>query len=354
MEATSLYLVVFELILAIGGGGLFLQDAISKGGEVSRTSLYVVMLMFVSSFWFMLSSSEGRFLGLKASLFVGCLYLASRFPRQGALLVVGVILANFSERFVSEEFGSKYLVLPILLIACGLLLFRRGSLVRLMPLYIIASFEAVYEFSVGARGLVLSALLSILIVFSVKVSRMFLKYGRWVPLAYLVVVVGSYFSLLLKLDWFDSIGLAVGSQSNFERSSMIFVAVTNFFDYPIIGPRGEFDTLVSSIMDVFDFPIYDSAKGIDPHSFLLSLWRDEGAILTLLWLWVWFFYWKILKVLQFRLHEKRIRIALAMVASAVIQFTLSPPDTGTRLLVALILGTMLGFTQNRTLVSTSL
>ena len=353
MEATSLLLVVLELILAIGGGTLFLHEAISKGRGISRSSLSVVMLMVVSSFWFVLASTDGRLLGFKAALFVACLYFAFRLPRQGVLLLVGVLLERFFERFESEELGSKYLVLPVLLIVCGLFLFRRRTLVNLAPLYIVASFEVVYEFSVGARGLAVSTLLSILLVLSVNASRMFLKYGRWVPLAYLCVVVGTYFSLLLRLDWFESVGLAVGSQSNFERSSMIFVATSNFFDYPITGPRAEFDTLVGSIMDVFGYSTYDSTKGIDPHSFLLSLWRDEGAILTLLWLWVWFFYWKMLKMLQCRLNEKRVRIALAMLASGVIQFSLSPPETGTRLLVALILGTVLGLTSKRTVASPS-
>ena len=344
MEATSLYLVALEMFLAFCGGILFLYATLLKGGLLSRSCGFVVLLTVASSFWFILADTDGRWLGFKASLFVGCLYLASRFPRQGALLVIGVALIRFLEGMAGEVLGTKYIVLPFSLIACGLILFRRSESTNLVPLYIGIGFEVIYAFSVGARGMLVSALLVALLALSMKASRIFIKYGQWTPLAYLVFMVIAYYGLILKVDWIPV------SASNFERSSMIFVAIEKFFEYPITGPRAEFDTFVGFVMDIFNYQHYDSAKGVDPHSFLLSLWRDEGALITLLWLLVWFLYWNKLKDLQFRLCETRGRIVLAMLALGVVQFSLSPPETGTRLQIALIMGVVLGFVNRRSLI----
>ena len=345
MEATSLYLVALELMLAFWGGILFLYGRLLKGGALSKTEISVALLTIASSLWFTLAATEGRWLGFKTSLFVGCLYLASKFPRQGVLLMVGVVLMHFLLGATAGEIDTHYFVFPFSLIACGVVLLRRTNRTNVALFYVAASLEVALALSVGARGIVVSALLAILLVLSVRASRIFLKYGQWIPLFYLGLMVIGYYFLIAGVDWIPK------SASNFERTSMISAAVALFLKYPITGPREGFDAFVGAAMDAFNQQPYDSAKGVDPHSFLLSLWRDEGAILTVLWFFVWLYYWHQLKELRFRLREKRVRIALAMLAFAVVQFSLSPPDTGTRLMVALTLGAVLGFANRRASVS---
>ncbi|HEY5139785.1 MAG TPA: glycosyltransferase, partial [Methylococcales bacterium] len=96
---------------------------------------------------------------------------------------------------------------------------------------------------------------------------------------------------------------------------------------------------------------YHNVSGIDPHNFFLSVWRDEGAIFTLLWVLAWFYYWNLLISLKPQLGDTRMRLVLGMLAISVVQFCLAPPSTGMRLLVALIMGSALGFANKRSLVN---
>jgi hypothetical protein len=199
-----------------------------------------------------------------------------------------------------------------------------------------ALIELIYSSYVGARGVALEAIFAIVFLYSIGASRLFLRYGQWLPFIYWLTLIFIYLGLSLDIN------LVSASGSNVERSSMILTAVDNFFDYLSSGPKGDFDLLVQANMNILNYAPYESVKGIDPHSFLLSLWRDEGAVFSILWIFIWFIYWKKIKVLLFFLSDKRVRIAIAMLSTAIVQFSISPPETGTRLTVALIMGLVLG------------
>ena len=338
MEATSLLLVALELLLALVGCILFLYPPLFKGGLLSKADFSLLLLAVVSSLWFVLADSEGRLLGFKAALFLSCLYFTFKYPRQGALLVVGLAVFRFLVVLDADGLGAKNVVCPLTVIVGGLLLLRHCEQINMRLIYVAVGLEAINAILVVERGFILSSLLAALILLSIKWSRLFIKFGRWLPLAYLVVVVISYYALLLSAAWMPV------SASNFERSSMILAGVEHFFEYLLTGPKEGFDAFVDENIGVFNYSHYEVEKGIDPHSFLLSIWRDEGVIITMLWLGAWFYYWnKLVNFWLSQLNEKKVRIALAMLAYGVVQFCLSPPETGTRLIVSLILGTVLGF-----------
>ncbi|HUX65236.1 hypothetical protein [Sulfuricella sp.] len=354
MEATSLYLVAIELLLAFCGWNFFLYCAFSKKCLFSKADIYVVLLTVISAIWFVLGDADGgRWLSFKTTLFVCCFYLSSKYPRQGMLLLAVLALVGFllddvaSGEYLSKHVGTnanQLLTIPFTLIACALFLYRRDNYINLMMLYFVAGFEIFCAFIIGARAAAISALLVIILVSSVKVSRIFIKFGQWVPFIYLIIALISYYSMQSEVN------LVPATPSNIERSSMIFAAISHFFEYLFTGPRGEFDQLAGAATRVFDFQIYSNIKGVDPHFFFLSLWRDEGAILTLLWLFTWFYYWNAVKSLRTQLDETRIRVILGMLAIAVVQFSIAPPSTGKRLLVALIMGSALGFANKRSSV----
>lgn len=349
MEASSIYLVATELLLALCGGILFL---FSKGRLLSRADIYVVVLAIISTFWFVLADVGGRWLGFKATLVVCCIYFSSRYPRHCILLLAILALIGFMiDGVVTGEYLSKHvgmnanqiLVIPFSLIVCALFLFKRNKNINLTILYSVVSLEVFFALISDVRSSVISSLFVILLVSSVKASRAFLKYGQWIPFIYVTIVCISYYSMLYEIDWVPATG------SNFERSAMIFSAISHFFEYPFTGPRNEFDLLAEGHISIFNWIFYESSKGIDPHDFFLSLWRDEGAILTFLWIFVWFYYWNKLKNLKPQLNETRVRVALSVLAMGVVHFSLSPPSTGTRLMVALIMGSVLGFTNRQSL-----
>jgi hypothetical protein len=72
--------------------------------------------------------------------------------------------------------------------------------------------------------------------------------------------------------------------------------------------------------------------------FLLSFWRDEGAILTLGWLLAWVYYWKRFQNGKSNLIHVNERLIIMLLATAVVHFSLAPPSVGERLLVAIVLG----------------
>jgi hypothetical protein len=382
MEAGSLYLVAIELMLAAFGSILFLSRNISKTHLLSKAEIYVVLLTVISIlFWLAFADVNSRWLSLKAALFVSCLYLSSKFPRQAMLLLATLALTGFLLDDVAKgvlfskhigQNANQILAIPFLLITCAGLLYRSDKYINLKIIYFVAILEMVMAYIIHARAAAISAIVLILILSSLKTSKIFLKVGQWIPLIYTAIVVTSYYVLV------NDIKVISKTPSNIERSSMTFAAVDHFFDYPFKGPRVEFDKITMTAMDAIDCSNlsgsglgingveikavssiglsihgqggkefsctpYSSVKGIDPHNFLLSIWRDEGAVLTLLWILAWFYYWNSFRSFKPRLDDMRMRLVIGMLAISVVQFSLAPPSTGMRLMIALIMGSALGF-----------
>lgn len=336
MEATSPYLVVLEILIAVCGGILFFYNVAVKKTAISKLGWYIFAILAATLFWcFLTFDPESRWLGLKACLFMGCIYFASALPRQCTYLMIAVILISFSEGVWAGMLGTKYLVPPLILTTFGLFFIRKREPQGFYFLYLAALFELIYSSYVGARGVAVQAIFAIIFLYSIGASRLFLRYGQWLPFIYWLTLILIYFGLSLDIN------LVSTSGSNIERSSMILTAIENFFEYLSSGPKGDFDLLVQANMNILNLAPYESVKGIDPHSFLLSLWRDEGAVFSILWISVWFIYWKRIKVLLLFLSDKRVHIAIAILSTAIVQFSLSPPETATRLTVALILGLVL-------------
>ncbi len=350
MEATSLYLVLTELLLAFFGGVYFFYCVSSKRQILSDAILFVALLTVTSALGFVLEDDSSRWISVKIGLFVCCLYLSSQYPRQAMLLLAilastgflldGVIAGKYFLKQVGVN-ANQLMLIPFTLIACALILFRRDKHINIWLLYLVVGVEIICAFDFDVRTGIINSILILILMGSVKASRLFLRYGKWIPFLYLIIVIISYYSLLFKIN------LVPASASNMERSSMILAAISHFFDYLFVGPRREFDDIAGAAANALNWQLYKSDKGVDPHCFLLSLWRDAGAILTLLWVTAWFYYWSRLNKLIIHINNARIRVALAVLAIGVVQFSIAPPSTGTRLLVALIMGAALGFAKQQ-------
>lgn len=354
MQATSYYLVIIELLLAVCGGIYFLYRASLQRHLLYGADFFIALLTFITPFCFLLDDADSRWLGLKTALFVCCLHLSSKYPRPSMLLLATLAFIGFIlDYVVTGEFLSKHvgfngnelLPIPFTLIICAFLLSRRDSHINLAHILVVVSIDVFCAFILDARAASISALLVTILVLSPKSARIFLKYGQWIPFIYLSIVLISYYSMLSKYDFIPV------TPSNIERSSMIFAAVSHFFDYPFMGPRGEFDQMAGAITKIFNWQLYKDTGGVDPHFFFLSLWRDNGAILTLLWVIPWFYYWHVLNKMNIRFDETRMRVVFGLLAISTVQFCTTPPSTGKRLLVALIMGAVMGFAKQRLLVN---
>lgn len=346
MEATSLYLVFFELILAVIGATHFIYTIVSNRKLPPVSVIYILVLTIISIAWAFHGAPGSRWMGIKIGVFVSCLYLASVYPRYCmyllvCLLSVGFVLDNIvSGAFDPKHVGSnanQLLPIPFLAIGFGLILYNKKKHVNVWLLYSAIAIEVIFATIFGVRGSIVGAAIILVILHSRRASTYFIKYAQWIPFGYLLFVVFSFYSIITKLS------LVPVTPSNIERSSMISSAIFYFPDYVLTGPRGEFDRLAGPASSLAGLELYVNDKGVDPHCFILSFWRDEGAVLTLLWLLPWFFYWKSVKRLFIYIEGAHSRVVLGMLTIAVVQFSLSPPSTGMRLLVALTMGAALEF-----------
>ncbi len=340
MESSSITIVLLELIISVCGGFFCIQRLVLSGGRTDLSSLNVLFLTIISPFWLLWSESAGRFLSFKVSLFVCSAYFAFRFPRKAVLLIASILLMEFLPNISTTMFSSKYNIFPITMFLCCIFLYQDRMHINITPLFFASFLDMLWAYSVGLRSGFISVLIVMCLISSRRLSILFIDLAKWMPFMYLLAMLIVFYFLQ-----FDSTFIPFTS-SNLERSSMIGIAIINFFNYLFTGPRINFDEPVNIIMKSFGFTLYENPKGVDPHSFLLSLWRDEGAILTVLWVFVWFNYWKRITIIKPFLNEIKSRICIALLSVAVIQFSLLTPSASTRLILALIFGSILGFAVN--------
>ncbi len=339
-------------LLCSGLAILWYVQEISIGRRISPLLIPLICLLGITSLWFYFGAEGHRWLGLKAVFFFLCVYLASRNERLAiVLLISAIVLKGFLYLQLSDIFTQgKYIFPRFGFLVLLFLLLNKGtsgkSVLLNVALVVGWCWEMNTAFQNGARGVMIGLALAALVIYSRALSRLALHVLCLVPFFYIIVMSSMYLAFLNNWIFPETIPGSVFGV--IERSSMIYSAINQFFDYFFLGPGRDFDNDVGYWMTLFDLVYYDSMKGVDPHSYFLSLWRDEGALITILWVAVWFFYWSQVRSLTSWVGDFRIRLIISLTILAVIEFTVSPPYSAGRLFVSLILGLILGIAYSKT------
>lgn len=305
------------------------------------------LVVLIPSLIWILFYDDVRYLLFKALSMLSVIYLSSKFPRQllfllGFIALTGFVLDDVQNHiFISKHVGqnqNQVLTIPFLLICVTFFLTKDITDKYIIILYLVATLEFFMGLYFGVRNSCVIAMIFIMVLASRKIAKLFVKYGSLIPLIYILSLFISY-KYYLTID-VDPLNI---NPSNIERSSMIYASLDSFFSYLLQGPGSNFDALASQAMTSVssNLKIYSNEYGVDPHVFLLSLWRSVGSLITILWFIYWLYYWSLLRKIEPFIDDFKVRLYLALLAMAVVVFSLEPPSLAFRILVAVIMGVAL-------------
>jgi O-antigen ligase len=110
-------------------------------------------------------------------------------------------------------------------------------------------------------------------------------------------------------------------------------------DYLFSGPRLVFDNVVSNeIQETGITTLYETDYGVDPHNFVLSVWKDEGLIVAFIWLMMFIGIIRLIVNKHFSQKTSQSLGVISLLVYPIVHFTLSPPSTDNRLMVAAFVG----------------
>jgi len=319
---------IIEFIAAALGLGYFILRTGSHF-VIGRTAFALaVACLFTVVMGFVNYDNESRWLFIKVVLFVLVTALSVRRPQFSILILIAVVLFQVS----TSEGKSATFPLPILALLT-IYIFP-----RIKALYSVIIFTLAFlilSLSSGLRSGVVFGLIAISIAaLPPVVNKGLVRLIPHIMFIYIAVMV-SAFALFIA----DFMPQSFFTASNIERSSMIFRAVTMSPEYIFKGPRLTFDSSVSEVIDDTGVTsLYESDYGVDPHNFILSLWKDEGGLVALIWLIVF------VRLMSFIVNKHstdastRTLAVMALLVYPVVHFTLSPPSTDNRLMIAAFIG----------------
>jgi hypothetical protein len=263
MEASSILLVATEVLLATFGILSFLWTLGKR--KFGHGEVLLVLLAIASPFWFLLGDSYSRMVGVKATIFLGVLIGSIRWPRiclgiLAALALSGFILDGIQTgNYLSKNVGlnsNRILAVPFGLIGIICILLLPYFRFKKILLLVLISVDLLFSLQIEIRAGILSAAIGILVLFSQRFAKYFVKGAVYFPFVYVLLVFVSY--LLLS----EGTNLLEYTPSNFERSSMIYASLVHFFDYLFSGPQISFDLLAQGYLNSFDWIVYENEKGV--------------------------------------------------------------------------------------------
>jgi hypothetical protein len=321
-------LQIIEIVSALYCSAYFLAK-IGENLLVSRIALYIFLALLTTVVIGLFSyDNHSRLLFLKVVLFVLVLAISIKKP----WIAVAILTSVFTYQLLTSEGKSATPALPILAL---ILLYLKA---QIKPLFLVSGFCFIYFLLciyTGLRSGILFGVISLLmIIFPIGVRGILIRSLPYFIFVYIGVMV-TFFALFVGGLLSESFATA----SNVERSSMISNSIFMMSDYILTGPRLSYDNMVAvEIRETGVTELYDSDYGVDPHNFVLSLWKDEGIIVALIWL---AFYFNVIQSMINRHLNSQTSYSLAvlvLLAYPVVHFTLSPPSTDNRLMVAAFLG----------------
>lgn len=317
--------------------------------KYSYYEVFVVFAIFLSVLSQLFFEGSERNIGIKITLFILCIVAAKVNPNAACLLLLGSVIIQTINNYNNNVFDSKYGVLSFGLFATAAYLFlieknfykfnlAKYGLVIINTAFFIQLLLSNYY---SLRSGIIISIISILCLNSNKVSKFLIDNIKYFPFLYYLFSILVYFFLL---NGYES-SVIDFSDSNIERSSMNIVVIKNLFNYPLYGPGIIYDSLLANEMWIFGKAPYIVDGGVDPHSFLFSVWRDLGTLMLLIFSVIWFMFWNNLKKYLVRTNSIVFRIICALLIIGVIQFSVYPPAAIFQFQVALIFGISLFFSQ---------
>lgn len=311
--------------------------------RLSRLKALVASISFLTLLVsILLGGSYAIVTAVKVFAAVAVSLLAFKKPKAAAGLLVGLTILNLFVKALQGEIATKWSTVPFFLWAtCWLYLSEEYGVKATIGVLVAVTLEATQAWWVDSR----STLITLGLVFGTcalpirSLPLVWRWLARGVPIIYLAILV------LILLSFASDEPIVEPTASNVERSTLAFWSFAMVPDHIFKGPGPDafFENVNGALMTAGRQRDDD---GIDPHSFLLSYWVGLGAVMAVCIYLAWWNAWGYMGVPHSG-NGFMNRLPIASFASvAVVSFTLSPPDTVTRMITALCLGIVLSETSN--------
>lgn len=257
-----------------------------------------------------------------------------RHPQRAVQLLLGLTILNLVVHALNGEILTKWATAPFLL-WCGCYLFiaqPRGRVV-IVVLAIFSLLEILQALYMEGRGVLITLALA---VFSALLRHQW--HGLfWRSVARVLPVIYPIFLLVTLLRFTTGDDLVLPTASNVERSALAFWSINMMPEYVANGPGPDifFDNVNGALSTAGRERDDD---GIDPHSFLLSYWVGLGVLSMAFVYLLWWCVWRRYSISDHGMPFGSRLTGAIFASTAVMSFTLSAPDTYTRMVCALCLG----------------
>jgi hypothetical protein len=323
-----IFLNIIELVAAALGMTYFFAEII-RHPIINRTSLLLIVFSLITilmgSIYY---DHESRWMFVKVVCFVLVVAISIKWPR----LAVFILISVATYQVLTSEGKSATIPLPILALS---LLYCKP---RINALFVIFFFSFIYLI-LCLHSELRSGVITSIISLSIIILPAFLRSGLIRIIPYFVVIYIGTMTALFLMFIAGLMPQAFATASNIERSSMIFQSVIMAPDYLFSGPRLVFDNVVSNeIQETGITTLYETDYGVDPHNFVLSVWKDEGLIVAFIWLMMFIGIIRLIVNKHFSQKTSQSLGVISLLVYPIVHFTLSPPSTDNRLMVAAFVG----------------
>lgn len=190
----------------------------------------------------------------------------------GGLLFAILVLFTF-KLYTNNWFWTKYGVYPLWLLFIPLIDSRlpRKKIFGFLILTAYALWSFMYDYRTGFYS---SIIMMFLLTFAT--SRVSFLVLMALPVFKLMLGYLLYAMSIEPFSYIDE------TPSNIERYCMDQTSLSNFFNFILTGPLASLDAAIQECTFGYGITLYQDVGGVDFHSFLLSLWRDSGALVSII------------------------------------------------------------------------
>jgi hypothetical protein len=333
MNANLLLPNVLEfLLISIALGRFFQKNFLNSNPRIFILWIFflALSLMLISVY---LGGNDVAIMGVKVIFFMLAIGFAMMEPRAARWWLLASIVISLLVQASAGNVLNKYSTLPFLLMACLWATARANFGMReiIVVVFFLAA-EFVQALVLESRGLLLSAVMACgFLVVPLNVARRTVIISAvLLPIFYPVALASIFATFISGSNIVDA------TSSNFERSAMAAWCINNLSFYSLVGPGSLlFTEEINAIKILGEQAVADN---YDPHQFLLSAWIWLGTytvlVLYIIWCLIWIFKGRDWVVTV----DRRIKLFAIIAITAILTFVLSPPDTTTRVQVAMLVG----------------
>lgn len=328
------YLPFFlETVVLFCAAKLVLVSNLPKSSFHRYFQLWIFLTLVVMMAAIVIGGKPVVGMSLKVILFGSALFFSVRNASSAKRFLIFSILLLFSIQTIDGKFYSKLTTVPFLLFT---LLWISNKHELQKRHWLILFFSIICELTqaiiLESRGLLLASFLSMVIIIAPlrKLKILIFLFAVIFPILYPAILSLVFSQITSGSSVFE------GTASNYERSSMLWWSVNNLGSYILVGPGAEFFT--SEINFFKELEQRAVADLYDPHHFLLSSWVYLGSAAASFLYVLWVMFWCANLNGNVGAYDVKMKIFSVLAVIGIVTFTVSPPDSSTRMQVALVIG----------------